>query len=52
MDSSDGPLADYVMKILLLQAAKCFNEADLDGLEWVNRTVEHLILRWETLRKK
>ncbi len=46
------PLADYICKLLLLEAVKCQAERDVSGLQWVERLMFFIVHRWKELDKK
>ena len=52
MVSSDYPIADYVVKLLMLEAARCYQNYDQQGLTWVQELLSYLTDRWEILRRK
>lgn len=48
MDSSKNPpLADYVTKLLILEAIQCAQQENEDGLHWVQNLMFKLAVSWQ-----
>lgn len=45
------PMADYITKLLLLETVRCAKDKDADGLNWINRVLYNLTLRWNATKR-
>jgi hypothetical protein len=50
--NEQDPLADYLTKLMILEAARCAHAGDQIGLEWLQDTMLYLASRWEELKSK
>ncbi len=53
MDSFEEtrPMASYITKMLLLETVKCSQSANDNGLEWLQKTMWYLAIRWDELNR-
>ncbi len=52
MAQSNPPLADYVFKLMLLEAIRCHNSEDALPLDWIEKTMYKMAARWEELNRR
>lgn len=45
--SNLDPLADYLTKLLILEAVRCSQAGDQAALEWLQDTMYHLAYTWQ-----
>ena len=46
------PMQDYVHKMMLLEAVRCYSAEDYFGLEWLERQLFIFVQRLEELNKR
>ena len=46
------PMADYVFKMMLLEAIKCYKDGRKDAIYWLENTMFKMVTRWEELEKR
>ena len=46
------PLADYVFKLMLLEAIRCHNVGDTLPQDWIEKTMFKMATRWEELNRR
>lgn len=46
------PLADYVFKMMLLEAVRCHANRDYIPLDWIEKTMYLMATRWEELNQR
>lgn len=42
------PMEDYTTKLLLLEAVRCSSSGNAIGLEWIEKVLSGLALKWGT----
>lgn len=45
------PMADYTLKLMLLEAIKCYQEGNRSAIHWIETQMFSMITRWEKLNK-
>ncbi len=46
------PLADYVFKLMLLEAVKCYQQGNKEAIYWIESMMFRMIVRWKELDKR
>ncbi len=46
------PMVDYTMKLMLLEAIKCRNDEDINGLVWIQRQLFTMANRYRELEQR
>jgi hypothetical protein len=46
------PMADYVFKMMLLEAIKLYKEGNGDAIHWLEGMMFKMVSRWEELEKR
>ncbi len=49
---NNPPLADYVFKMMLLEAIRCHNDGDYVSFAWIEKTMVMMATRWEELNRR
>lgn len=45
------PLSDYAIKLMLLEAIKCYHEQNKDAIAWLETQMFKMVSRWEELNR-
>jgi len=43
-------MADYVIKLMLLEAVKAYGEGDHESVAWIENKMVEMVYRWERLK--